>query len=117
MRAPAGQGEARSRETFAQMAQVPAADLSQAMFDLAPVSLWLEDYSSLKTLFARWRAAGVTDLRALFRADPAKVGECADQIRILSVNAKTNALFESRDLQHLTQNLDLVFRADMMETH
>ena len=99
------------------MAQVPAADLSQAMFDLAPVSLWLEDYSSLKTLFARWRAAGGTELRALVRADPAKVGECADQIRILSVNAKTNALFESRDLQHLTQNLDLVFRDDLMETH
>ena len=25
------------------------------MFELAPVSLWLEDYSGLKRLFAAWR--------------------------------------------------------------
>jgi len=34
------------------------------MFALAPVSLWLEDYSGLKQLFATWRHAGVPDLRA-----------------------------------------------------
>lgn len=28
------------------------------MFELAPVSLWLEDYSGLKQLFDRWRAEG-----------------------------------------------------------
>ena len=25
------------------------------MFEVAPVSLWLEDYSALKTLFDEWR--------------------------------------------------------------
>ena len=34
------------------------------MFDLAPVSLWLEDYSRIKRQFDAWRRAGVTDLRA-----------------------------------------------------
>lgn len=97
--------------------QSAAADLPQAMFDLAPVSLWLEDYRDLKALFARWRAAGVTDLKALFAAEPARIRECADQIRILEVNNKTHALFESRDLDHLTANLGLIFRDDMMETH
>ena len=33
------------------------------MFELAPVSLWLEDYSGLKALFERWRAEGVISLR------------------------------------------------------
>jgi hypothetical protein len=37
------------------------------MFDLAPVSLWLEDYSCLKTLFDGWRAHGVTRLRDYLR--------------------------------------------------
>jgi hypothetical protein len=97
--------------------QSAAADLSQAMLDLAPVSLWLEDYRDLKALFTRWRAEGVSDLRALFKADPGKVRECADCIRILDVNAKTHQLFESRDLAHLTANLGQVFRADMMDTH
>ena len=30
------------------------------MFELAPISLWLEDYSGLKHLFDQWRRAGVT---------------------------------------------------------
>jgi len=93
------------------------ADLSQAMLDLAPVSLWLEDYRELKSLFRRWRAEGISDLRALFKSDPGKVHECADCIRILDVNAKTHELFDSRDLAHLTANLGQVFRADMMDTH
>lgn len=95
----------------------PETALSQAMFDLAPVSLWVEDYSGLKTLFARWRAEGIEDLRALFRAEPGRVRECADQIRILAVNARTHELFESRDLEHLVANLALVFRDDMLDTH
>ena len=91
--------------------------VSQAMFELAPVSLWLEDYSELKALFDRWRASGIADLRELFRADPDRVHECSDKIRILAVNSKTHALFESRGLDHLVSNLSLVFRDDMMDTH
>ena len=36
--------------------------LDSAIFELAPVSLWLEDYSALKALFADWRAQGVSDV-------------------------------------------------------
>ena len=35
------------------------------MFEIAPVSLWIEDYSAVRTLFEQWRAVGVTDVRAL----------------------------------------------------
>ena len=99
------------------MADARELELSRAMFDLAPVSLWLEDYSGMKALFDAWRAEGVTDLRALFKADPRKVRQCAAQIRVLEVNAKTHQLFESRSLEHLVANLDAVFRGDMMDTH
>lgn len=30
-------------------------DLYADMFELAPVSLWLEEYSGLKMLFTQWR--------------------------------------------------------------
>ena len=33
-----------------------------SMFDLAPVSLWLEDYSEVRRYFARLRQDGVEDL-------------------------------------------------------
>jgi diguanylate cyclase (GGDEF)-like protein len=99
------------------MPQPAIQDLQQAMFDLTPVSLWLEDYSALKLLFETWRQAGVSDLRKLFREQPDRVRECAAAIRIIAVNARTHALFGSRDLAHLAENLALVFRDDMMEAH
>lgn len=42
----------------------------EAIFELAPVSLWLEDFSALRALFERWRAEGVTDLAAHLAAHP-----------------------------------------------
>ena len=47
----------------------------EEMFELAPVSLWLEDYSALHTLFDRWRAAGITDLRRYLTEDKTRVAE------------------------------------------
>jgi len=87
------------------------------MFELAPVSLWLEDYSGLKTLFGQWRAEGITDLRAYFEADAARVKQCSACIRLIKVNRKALTLFEADDVAHLVGNLDKVFRDDMLTTH
>lgn len=87
------------------------------MFELAPVSLWLEDYSALKALFQRWRDQGVTDLRAHFAADPTRVRQCSACIRLIKVNKRTLSLYGARDIDHLVGNLDKVFRDDMLTTH
>ena len=90
---------------------------SDEMFDLAPVSLWLEDYSALHALFTCWRAQGVTDLRQYLHEDVTRVAECTRQLRVLQVNRKTLELFEATDLAHLVANLDRVFRDAMLEPH
>src|SRR5690349_23722211 len=87
------------------------------MFELAPVSLWLEDYSGLQQQFAAWRDAGVTDLRAHLLADKRRVKECSEQIRVLKVNRATLTLFAANDLPHLIANISRVFRDDMLTTH
>ncbi len=87
------------------------------MFELAPVSLWLEDFSGVRALFDAWRADGVTDLRAHFREDPARVAQCARSIRVVKVNQKTLDQFEAADFAALTHNLGAVFRDDMLKTH
>jgi diguanylate cyclase (GGDEF)-like protein len=92
-------------------------DTHAEMFDLAPVSLWLEDYSGLRNLFDSWREAGVEDLGHYLRSDVARVQACSDQIRVIKVNQKTLSLFEANDLPHLVANLGQVFRNDMLETH
>jgi diguanylate cyclase (GGDEF)-like protein len=81
------------------------------------VSLWEEDYSGLKALFDTWRAAGVVDLEAYLREDPARAAACSSQIRVLRVNRKTLSLLEADDLHHLVANLDRVFRDDMLHAH
>ncbi|WP_436409592.1 diguanylate cyclase domain-containing protein [Kaistia defluvii] len=87
------------------------------MFDIAPVSLWEEDYSGLKALFVEWREAGVTDLSAYLRDDLSRVKTCSSRLRVLRVNRKTLSLFEADSLGHLVDNLDRVFRDDMLHAH
>lgn len=86
------------------------------MFELAPVSLWLEDYSGLKTLFEHWRTQGVTDLRAHLQQDPARVGECTACLKVLQVNRRTLELFGAATQEELVANLDKVFSRDMHHT-
>ena len=42
------------------------------MFDLAPVSLWIEDFSAVRQLFEQWRADGVSDIVG----GPTRGGQC-----------------------------------------
>lgn len=87
------------------------------MFDLAPVSLWLEDYSGLRTHFDGLRAQGVADLRAYLREDRERIRTCSAHLRVIKVNRKTLNLFEAADLETLTANIHHVFRDDMFDTH
>jgi diguanylate cyclase (GGDEF)-like protein len=92
----------------------PADDLT--MFELAPVALWIEDYSGIKALFEEWRADGIRDIKAFLAAKPERVRQCSERIHILKVNAKTLALFGARDLAHLMANLGHVLRDDTFKS-
>ena len=83
------------------------------MFDLAPTSLWLEDFSALKQLFDAWRAEGVTDLREHLAQEPARVRQCIACYKVLQVNRRTLELFAASSQTELMENLDKVFRDDM----
>ncbi|MES2103798.1 MAG: sensor domain-containing diguanylate cyclase [Pseudomonadota bacterium] len=95
----------------------PDHSIDADMFDLAPVSLWLEDFSGVKQLMEQWRADGVTDLRSYLLADRQRITSCSQRIRVLKVNRKTLSLFEAEDLPQLVGNLDTIFRDDMLSTH
>lgn len=87
------------------------------IFALAPVAMWIEDFSGVKQQFELWRSSGVTDLRAFLREDLSRVELCSKKIRVLEVNSKTLDLFAAKDFDHLIDNLHLVFRDDMLESH
>ncbi|WP_333824128.1 sensor domain-containing diguanylate cyclase [Pinisolibacter sp.] len=87
------------------------------LFDLAPVSLWLEDYSGVKAQLEMWRAEGVEDLRAHLLADLDRVRACTALIRVVEVNRRTLDLYEAPDRIRLYAGLDRVFRGEMLAGH
>jgi len=95
----------------------PTLNDSNNVFDLAPMSLWLEDYSGLRKQFDEWRALGVKDLQAFLLEDVSRLHQCTRQIRVLQVNQKTLSLYGARDLEHLVENLGTIFGDDMLEPH
>lgn len=87
----------------------------ERMFELAPVSLWLEDYSGIKRLFDGWRAEGVTDLATLFREQPERLRECAAAPQILRVNQRTLDLFAATSQAELVGQLGRVLGEDSLQ--
>ena len=83
------------------------------IFQLAPIALWIEDWSEIGHLFGEWRAQGITDLREFLSEDLQHVRQCVEKIRILDVNQATLTLFEARDLAHLIAHLPDIFRDEM----
>lgn len=87
----------------------------ERMFELAPVSLWLEDYSGIKRLFDAWRTEGVTDLAAMFRERPERLLQCASAPQILRVNQRTLDLYEAPTQAELVGQLGRVLGEDSLQ--
>lgn len=90
-----------------------AADFEQ-MFESAPISLWLEDYSELKKLFDSWRAQGVVDLTEHFRQHPELLAKCAACLKVLKVNQKTLQVLAAANQEELIARFPEVFGDAMM---
>lgn len=86
----------------------------ELMFESAPLSLWLEDYSALKVLFDSWRAQGVTDLLAHVAQTPALLQQCAACLKVIKVNRQTLTVFAASSQQELVRRLSEVFRDDTL---
>ena len=91
--------------------------IDSAIFDLSPIPFWLEDFSEVKNQLDQWKNDGITDLESFLREDLSRVLHCANLIKIIKVNSKTLELFKAKNLDHLRDNLSLIFRNDMAETH
>jgi len=87
----------------------------EQLFESAPISLWLEDYSLLKTLFDRWRAEGITDFEAHLKASPELLQQCSSCLKVIKVNQQTLQVFAATSQEELVSRLSEVFRDDMLD--
>ena len=91
--------------------------LDSPFFELSPIAMWLEDYTEVKKQLDLWREQGVQDLLSFLQSDESRVLECARKIKLLKVNSKTLELYQAKDFEHLSENLHLIFKEEMAQSH
>ena len=85
----------------------------ESLFEYAPISLWEEDYSGIKTFFDSLRADGITDLAEYLDGHPEEIENNMRRIAVLHVNRETLQMFGANSVEELVSNLDNIFRDEM----
>ncbi|MDB5731536.1 MAG: diguanylate cyclase, partial [Variovorax sp.] len=85
------------------------------LFGHSPVSLWVEDFSSVKRLLDEIRQRGIQDFATFIKVHPEFVTRCMHEIRVIDVNRETLRMFGAPDKETLLRNIARVFRDEMRE--
>jgi diguanylate cyclase (GGDEF)-like protein len=86
---------------------------ARGLFDHSPISLWVEDYSGIKTLLDGLHQEGLADFDLYLRDNPGFVTTCMSKIQVLDVNDYSLKLFGAKSKEELLSNLGQVFRDEM----
>lgn len=94
--------------------QVAASEAyARRLFENAPVSLWVADYSSIHKLLTEVRQRGIVDFRTFIEVHPEFIHRCLNELLVLDVNQQTLKLFRAPDKATLQARLRDIFRQDM----
>jgi len=88
--------------------------MAREFFQQAPVSLWVEDFSRIKTLLNEIREQGIVDFRTFLDVHPEFVERCMSEIRVLDVNGYTLQMYKAKDRNDLLTRLNEVFEDEMV---
>jgi len=80
----------------------------RGLFEHAPVSIWEEDFSSVRQYIDDLRSAGVLDVSAYFDAHPEEVAGCARLVQIVDVNRATLEMYKAESKAQLLADLSKV---------
>lgn len=83
------------------------------LFEHAPISLWEQDFSAIKTFFDGLRRQGVSDLGKYLDEHPEQVEQSIRLIRVVDANLQTLAMLGVHTKEELLANLDKFFRDEM----
>src|SRR5690606_29057078 len=88
-------------------------EYARGLFENAPVSLWVADYSSIHQLLSDLRLLGITDFRTFTEVHPGRLARCSHEKRIPDVADHTLSLLKAPSKLPLFQPLEHVFRAHL----
>jgi diguanylate cyclase (GGDEF)-like protein len=95
--------------------QARSENYARGLFQNSPVSLWVEDFSSVKRLLDEIREQGIEDLRVFTDVHPDFVQRCMSEIRVVDINRHTVTLFGAPDKETMLARLRDVFRDAMTQ--
>jgi len=82
-------------------------DHFKSLFEYAPISLWEEDYSRIKTFLGKVRAGGISDFETYLNEHPEKIDESLKLIKVTHVNRETLNMFGAASEKELLANLEM----------
>jgi PAS domain S-box-containing protein len=82
----------------------------------APVSIWVEDFSAVRSRFVSLKKQGVRDLRTYLSHHPEEVVSLAGKVKIIDVNNATLRLYRARDKKDFFKGLKQIFSKTSYET-
>lgn len=95
------------------MPKPKAGDHFESLFEYAPISLWEQDYSGIKSFLDKLRASGVANLDTFLNEHPEEIDKTLRLIKVTHVNRETLNLFGAKTEKELLANLDKMFRDEM----
>ncbi|MFX1514439.1 MAG: PAS domain S-box protein, partial [Promethearchaeota archaeon] len=79
------------------------------LFEESSISLWEEDFSTVKQYLDNLKAKGIKNFREYFDTHPQELARCASDIKIVDVNKATLQLYEATEKAELLENLNKIF--------
>ena len=87
-------------------------DRYHSLFDNVPISLWEEDFSTVKTYLDDLRGRGIDDVRHYFENKQEEVAHCVEMVKIIDVNQATLNLYQASSKDELLGGLSKIFIED-----
>ena len=78
--------------------------LELSIFDLSPIPMWIQDYSSIQKVFEEWTKLGITDLKEYLTENPSRLLPYLNTIKTTRINQSTLRLYEANNLDEILQN-------------
>ncbi len=105
--------------TEARNAQQRASDnerYAHGLFNYSPISLWVNDFSEIKSMLQTLMDQGIDDFRTFVDVHPDFIEQCMGAIRTIDVNQQTLTMFGATSKQELLSRLGEIFRDEMAVT-
>ncbi len=83
------------------------------LFEYAPISLWEQDFSAIRSAFDKLRKQGVRDLGHYLDEHPDQIDACMAGIKVIHANQQTLSMYGVQTEEELTANLGHFFRDEM----